>query len=67
MDKVVKIFYAFELANGDTCIISSDKKQMARWYALDYLKDKPQLTEKGYRATVSDGFHFNPAFRKKKS
>lgn len=67
MGKVVKLFYAFELADGATCIISTDKKQMARWYALDYLKDKPQLTEKGYRGIVSDGFYFSPAFRKQKS
>lgn len=67
MGKVVKLFYIFELANGETCVISTDKKQMARWYALDYLKDKPQLTEKGYKAIVSDGFYFSPAFRKRKS
>lgn len=66
MGKVVKLFYALEQENGDTCIISTDKKQMARWYALDYFKGKPQLTEKGYRATVSDGFYFSPAFRKRK-
>lgn len=66
MGKATKILYAFELENGDTCIISTEKKQMARWYALDYLKEKPQLTEKGYRAVVSDGFYFSPAFRKRK-
>ena len=48
-----KMFYAFELKNGEFCIVSTDKKQMARWYALDYLKDKPQLTDKGYKAVVS--------------
>lgn len=67
MEKVVKLLYAFELANGETCIVSTDRRQMARWYALDYLKEKPQLTEKGYRAAVSDGFYFSPAFRKRKT
>lgn len=67
MEKVDKLLYAFELPNGKTCIVSTDKKQMARWYALDYLREKPQLTEKGYRAIVSDGFCFSPAFRKRKS
>lgn len=60
-----KALHIVGLKNGETCIISSDKRQMARWYALDYLKDKPVLTEKGYRAIVSDGFYFSPAFRKK--
>lgn len=65
MGKDVKAFYALELGNGETCIISTDKRQMARWYALDYLKEKPLLTENGYRAVVADGFRFTPAFRKK--
>lgn len=64
--KDVKILYAVEQANGETYIVSTDKKQMARWYALDYLKEKPQLTNKGYKAVVSDGFYFSPAFRKRK-
>lgn len=67
MAKDVKAFHVLELENGETCIISTDKRQMARWYALDYLKEKPQLTEKGYRAAVSDGFYFSPAFRKRKT
>lgn len=67
MEKVAKLLYALELENGDTCIISTDKRQMARWYALDYFKDKPQLTEKGYHAIVSDGVYFAPAFRKMKA
>lgn len=67
MGKDVKAFHVLELENGETCIISTDKRQMARWYALDYLKEKPQLTEKGYRAAVSDGFYFSPAFRKRKT
>lgn len=66
MAKVVKLLYAFTQDDGETCIISTDKRQMARWYALDYLRDKPKLTDKGYRAVVSDGFYFSPAFRKKK-
>lgn len=67
MEKVAKLLYAFELENGEAFIVSTDKRQMARWYALDYLKDKPKLTEKGYRAAVSDGFHFSPSFRKRKT
>lgn len=67
MRKEVKAFHALELENGETCIISMDKKQMARWYALDYLKEKPLLTENGYRAVVSDSFRFTPAFRKKET
>ena len=67
MEKVAKALYVLELGNGETCVISTDKRQMARWYALDYLKDKPHLTERGYKAIVSDGFYFSPAFRKQKS
>ena len=67
MEKVVKLLYAFELEDGKAYIASTDKRQIARWYALDYLKEKPQLTEKGYRAAVSDGFYFSPAFRKRKT
>jgi len=65
--KGVKAFHALELENGETCIISTDRKQMARWYALDYLKEKPQPTENGYRAVVSGGYRFTPAFRKKET
>lgn len=67
MWKDVKAFHVLELESGETCIISTDKRQMARWYALDYLKEKPLLTEKGYRAIVSDGYRFTPAFREKKT
>ena len=67
MDTVNKTLYVIGLDNGETCIISTDKKQMARWYALDYLEEKPQLTTKGYKALVSDGFYFSPAFRKRKA
>ncbi|MCM1253972.1 MAG: hypothetical protein NC321_14230 [Clostridium sp.] len=63
----IKAFHALELENGETCIISTDKRQMARWYALDYLKEKPLPTEKGYRAIVADGYRFTPAFRKKET
>ena len=61
-----KMFYSFELQNGEVCIISTDKKQMARWYALDYFVDKQQLTDKGYKAVVSDDYYFAPAFRRRK-
>ena len=67
MTTAVKAFHALELENGEICIISTDKRQMARWYALDYLKEKPLLTEKGYRAVVSDDFRFSPAFRKRET
>lgn len=67
MDTVNKTLYVIGLDNGETCIISTDKKQMARWYALDYLKEKPVQTENGYRAIVSDGYRFTPAFRKKET
>ncbi|KAI4439692.1 hypothetical protein FMM80_10665 [Schaedlerella arabinosiphila] len=66
MGKVAKMLYIVVQDNGETYVISTDKRQMARWYALDYLRDKPKPTEKGYKAVVSDGFYFSPAFRKKK-
>ena len=53
MMKDAKAFHVLELENGETCIISPDKRQMARWYALDYLKEKPVQTGNGYRAIVS--------------
>lgn len=67
MGKDVKAFHVLELENGELCVINTDKKQMARWYALDYLKEKPVRTEKGYRAIVSGDFRFTPAFRKKET
>ena len=67
MGKDVKAFHVLELESGETCIISTDKRQMAKWYAMDYLKEKPEQTENGYRARVSDGFRFAPAFRKKET
>lgn len=67
MTNDIKAFHALKLESGETCIISTDKRQMARWYALDYLKEKPVQTEKGFRAIVSDGYRFTPAFRKKET
>ena len=67
MAKDVKAFHVLELEHGDTCFFSTDRKQMARCYAMYYLKEKPLPTEKGYRAVVSDGFRFTPAFRRKKT
>lgn len=66
MERVVSLFYVIELDNGETHIISTDKRQMARWYAMDYLRDKPRLTDKGYTGVVADGIRFAPAFRKPK-
>ena len=66
MERVAKILYAIDFESGETRIVSTDKRQMARWYALDYLKDKPQLTDKGYMAVVSEGYYFTPTFRKRK-
>ena len=66
MEKAVKTFCVLTLEGGETYVISPDRKQMARWYALDYLKDKTRLTEKGYQAAVSEGFTFRPAFRKRR-
>lgn len=66
MERVAKLFYAIELENGETHIISTDKRQMARWYAMDYLRDKPRLTDKGYRGIVADGVRFTPTFRMRK-
>lgn len=66
MERVVSLLYVIQMDDGETHIISTDKRQMARWYAMDYLRDKPQLTDKGYRGVVSEGFYFTPAFRRKK-
>ena len=43
MEKVAKALYVLELGNGETCVISTDKRQMARWYALLFsrLKEQP--------------------------
>ena len=66
MERVVSLFYAIQMDDGKTHIISTDKRQMARWYAMDYLREKPQSTDKGYRGVISEGFYFTPAFRRKK-
>lgn len=66
MERVAKLLYVIELDNGETHIISTDKRQMARWYAMDYLRDKPRLTDKGYTGVVADGIRFAPTFRKQK-
>lgn len=66
MEKVARLLYVIELENGEIHIISTDKRQMARWYAMDYLRDKPRMTDKGYTGVVADGVRFTPAFRKQK-
>jgi hypothetical protein len=59
-----KIFHYFE-KDGKSYVVSNDKRQMARWYALDYLTDKAQQrTDGSYIASVSADFLFTPAFRK---
>lgn len=66
MTQIVKTLQVVEFDNGIVRIISSDKRQMARWYGLDYLKDKAQLSDKGYFfADVSCDFYFAPTFRRK--
>ena len=53
-------------ANGQTVVLSDDKRAMARWYALDYLVDKPREAKAGiYMAAVSTDFYFRPAFRRR--
>lgn len=66
MAQVVKTFQVVEFDDGLTRIISTDKKQMARWYALDYLQDKAQKTNQGaYVALLSPAFYFSAGFRKR--
>lgn len=66
MAQVVKTFQVVEFDDGLTRIISTDKKQMARWYALDYLQDKAQKTSQGaYVALLSPAFYFSAGFRKR--
>ena len=61
-----KIFHYFE-NNGQKFVLSNDKRQLARWYALDYLIDKAQQRTDGtYIAQVSNDFIFTPSFRKTK-
>lgn len=67
MVNIIKNFQVVELDDGTTRVISSDKKQMARWYALDYLKDKPQKSQQEYyMALLSGEYYFSGGFRKRK-
>lgn len=65
MEQNNKMLFVTELQNGTIRVISSDRKQMARWYALDYLMEKPKLTDKGYMSIVSKKYYFSPTFRKR--
>lgn len=66
MAKVVKSFQVAEFDDGTVRVISSDKRQMARWFALDYFHDKPQLTQQGlYVALLSGDYYFSAGFRKR--
>lgn len=68
MVQAVKTFQVVEFDDGSTRVISTDKRQMARWYALDYLLDKAQKTNQGsYVALLSPAFYFSAGFRKKKN
>lgn len=61
-----KNFQIHELPDGQVIVLSKNKRQMAGWYALDYLLDKPELTDKGnYRATMNPEYFFSPGFRRK--
>lgn len=63
-DKVIQ----YTDTNGRCLVVSDDKRQMARWYALDYLVDKPIRRSDGlYVGSVSEGFTFAPGFRKRKT
>lgn len=67
MMKAVKILQVVEYSNGDVKVMSTDKKQIARWYALDYLRDKATLADNGtYNALVSKEYYFSAGFRKKR-
>lgn len=64
--KVIKSFQVFELSDGTVRVVSGDKRQMARWYALDYLQEKAVLTKQGsYIASLSKSYQFKPTFRKR--
>ncbi|EAD0971005.1 hypothetical protein ARG35_02890 [Listeria monocytogenes] len=66
MAQAVKTFQIVEFDDGSTRVISTDKRQMARWYALDYLQDKAQKTSQGaYVALLSPAFYFSAGFRKR--
>ena len=66
MGKIAKMIYVIEMENWETHVVSTDKRQMARWYAMDYLRDKPRLTDKGYTGVVSEDFSFSPTFRRRR-
>jgi len=54
-----------ELEDGRVIVHNPNKRQMARWYALDYFVDKPELDATGYyKAQVAEDFLFSPGFRK---
>ena len=66
MTKMIKTFQVVEFDDGTVRVINSDKRQMARWFALDYLVDKPQLTQQGlYVALLSQDYYFSAGFRKR--
>ncbi|MFR7931657.1 MAG: hypothetical protein ACLU4Q_02945 [Streptococcus thermophilus] len=60
MTKMIKTFQVVEFDDGTVRVINSDKRQMARWFALDYFVDKPQLTQQGlYVALLSQDYYFS--------
>lgn len=66
MVQAIKSFQVLELDDGTVRVISSDKRQMARWYGLDYLQDKAKPTQNGnYIALMSLKYSFMPTFRKR--
>lgn len=63
----IKSFQMVEFDDGTTRVISTDKRQMARWYGLDYLQDKAQQTNQGtYIALLAKDYYFSAGFRKRK-
>lgn len=66
MTKMIKTFQVVDFDDGTVRVINSDKCQMARWFALDYFVDKPQLTQQGlYVALLSQDYYFSAGFRKR--
>ena len=66
MTKMIKTFQVVDFDDGTVRVINSDKRQMARWFALDYFVDKPQLTQQGlYVALLSQEYYFSAGFRKR--
>lgn len=66
MTKMIKTFQVVDFDDGTVRVINSDKRQMARWFALDYFVDKPQLTQQGlYVALLSQDYYFSAGFRKR--